>query len=276
MPGEAVISEPETNAPAAGKSGRKPDSREAVDIAREHPPCTLRLAEEIMLLLLDEAGGAFNRIPALQRDYALAGSVVLDLTLESRIDTDPERLFVIDPEPVEDDLLDPMLARIVQSSETHDAGHWIRQAVTQANDTFEGSVGRLVERGILDRKERRFLGIRRRSRYAIADATAAGEPKQRVLRILSDTDIPDVRSIVLISLADACGILENPAVRPGIPFGGRADQPNPQSGSGRPIRVQDAGCGRDGVGHPRDTGAVSLTLYGREQEGDCVDVPNLG
>ena len=203
------MNEPETNTPEAGNSGGKPCSQEAVDIAREHPPRTLRLAEEIMLLLLDEAEGACNRMPALQRDYALAGSVLLDLTLESRIDTDPERLFVLDSEPLGDDLLDPMLARIVQSSETHDAGHWVRQAVTQANDAFERSAGRLVERGILDRKERRFLGIRGRSRYEITDAEAAGEPKRRVLRILSDADIPDVRDMVLISLADACGILEN-------------------------------------------------------------------
>ena len=203
------MNQPETNTPEAGNSGGKPGSQEAVDIARERPPRILRLAEEIMLLLLDEAGSAFNRVPALQRDYALAGSVVLDLTLESRIDTDLERLFVIDPEPLGDDLLDPMLARIVQSSETHDAGHWIRQAVTQANDAFERSAGRLVERGILDRRERRFLGIRRRSRYEIADAEAAGEPKQRVLRILFNTNVPDVRDSVLISLADACGILEN-------------------------------------------------------------------
>ena len=46
-------------------------------------------------------------------------------------------------------------------------------------------------------------------RYEIADAKAAGEPKQRVLRVLSNTNVPDVRDIVLISLADACGILEN-------------------------------------------------------------------
>ena len=53
------------------------------------------------------------------------------------------------------------------------------------------------------------MGIRRRSRYEITDAEAAGEPKQRVQRSLSDTDIPDARDIVLISLAGACGILEN-------------------------------------------------------------------
>ena len=202
------MNQPETNALEAGKSGEKPGLQEAVDIAREHPPRTLRLAEEIMLLLFDEAEGAFTRMPALQRDYALAGSVLLDLTLESRIDTDPERLFVLDPEPVGDDLLDPMLVRIVQSSDTHDAGHWIRQAVAQANDAFDRSAGRLVERGILERKERRFLGIRRRAGYEIADAEAL-KPKRRVLRILSDTDIPDVRDMVLISLADACGILES-------------------------------------------------------------------
>ena len=169
-------------------------------IAHAPPPRTLRLAEEIMLLLLDDTEGTFSRIPALQHDYALVGSVVLELALESRIDMDSERLFVIDPGPRGDDLIDPMLARIVQSSETHDAGHWIRRAVTQAVDAYGRSAGRLVERGILDRKERRFLGIRRRSRYEITDAEAAGEPKRRVLRGLSDTDIPDERSIVLIVL----------------------------------------------------------------------------
>ena len=69
----------------------------------------LRFAEEIMLLLLDDKGGRFADVPALSLEYALAGAVLMDLTLEFRIDTDPERLFVIDPAPLEDDLLDPTL-----------------------------------------------------------------------------------------------------------------------------------------------------------------------
>ena len=44
----------QTDTPEAGKSGG------AADIARDRPPRTLRLAEEIMLLLLDEAEGAFQ------------------------------------------------------------------------------------------------------------------------------------------------------------------------------------------------------------------------
>ena len=80
----------------------------------------LRFAEEIMLLLLDDGGGEFTDLPALSVEYALAGAVLMDLALENRIDTDLERLFVIDPTPLEDDLLDPTLACIAQSAETHD------------------------------------------------------------------------------------------------------------------------------------------------------------
>ena len=57
----------------------------------------LRLAEEMMLLILDDVSGEFVRVSKWSLDCALAGAVLMDLSLENRIDTDPERLFVIDP-----------------------------------------------------------------------------------------------------------------------------------------------------------------------------------
>ena len=68
-----------------------------------------------MLLLLDKHG-KFVGVPALSLEHALAGAVLMDLALEGRIDTDPDRLFVIDPTPLGDELLDPTLAHIVQSA----------------------------------------------------------------------------------------------------------------------------------------------------------------
>ena len=81
----------------------------------------LRFAEEIMLLMLDDKGGKFADVPRLWLHYALAGAVLMDLALERRIDTDPKQLVVIDPSPLGDDLLDPVLARIVRSTETRDS-----------------------------------------------------------------------------------------------------------------------------------------------------------
>ena len=89
----------------------------------------LRFAEEIMLLILDDSG-EFVAVPTWPLHCALGGGVLMDLALEGRIDTDPERLFVVDPTPVGDDLLDSTLARIAETPDTFDARHWVR---TMAN-----------------------------------------------------------------------------------------------------------------------------------------------
>ena len=80
----------------------------------------LRFSEEMLLLLLDDKGREFADIPMLSFKYALAGAVLMDLTMDGRIDTDENRLFVTDPTSLDDELLDPTLARIVESAEEHD------------------------------------------------------------------------------------------------------------------------------------------------------------
>ena len=166
----------------------------------------LRFAEEIMLLLLDDKGGRFVAARSVSLEYALAGAVLGDNALEGRIDTDTERLFMIDPAPLEDDLLDPTLARIAQSVETHDPGHWINQTATHAGDIQERSLARLVERGILRREDDRFMWVFHERRYPMIDNKAVQEVKLRIMGVLFSDEIPDARDIVIISLADACGI----------------------------------------------------------------------
>ena len=166
----------------------------------------LRFAEEIMLLLLDDKGGRFVDARSTSRECALAGAVLMDLALEGRIDTDPERLFVIDPTPLKDDLLDPTLIRIVQSPKRRDTRQWIEQTVTYAGDIQERSLVRLVERGILRREDDRFMWVFHERRYPIIDNKAVQEVKLRIMGVLFSDEIPDARDIVIISLADACGI----------------------------------------------------------------------
>ena len=139
-------------------------------------------------------------------EYALAGAVLMDLALEGRIDTDPERLFVIDPAPLEDDLLDPTLARIVQCPKRCDTRQWIEQMAAHAGDIQERSLARLVERGILRREDDRFMWVFQTRRYPMLDNKAVREVKLRIMGVLPGDEIPDPRDIVIISLADACGI----------------------------------------------------------------------
>ena len=166
----------------------------------------MRFVEEILLLLLRDEGGKFVAVPGIALDNALAGGVLMDLALENRIDTDPERLILVDPTPVGDSLLDPTLAAIADG-EQRDALYWVGQTALRAAEIRRQALSRLVERGILEHDEGRFLWVFRSRRYPIIDGRAEREVKLRILGVLLSDDIPDPRDIVIIGLADACGLL---------------------------------------------------------------------
>ena len=166
----------------------------------------MRFVEEILLLLLRDEDGKFVAVPGIALDNALAGGVLMDLALENRIDTDLERLILVDPTPVGDSLLDPTLAAIA-GGEQRDALYWVGQTALRAAEIRRQALSRLVERGILEHDEGRFLWVFRSRRYPIIDGRAEREVKLRILGVLLSDDIPDPRDIVIIGLADACGLL---------------------------------------------------------------------
>ena len=169
---------------------------------------TLRFAEEVLLLLLNEDKGKFVRVSDWSTRYAFGGSVLMDLALENRIDTDLEKLILLDSTPVGDPLLDPMLAEIVREPETHGIRYWVEHAGALEDEIREGALERLIERGALERREHRVLWVFRSQRYAIADDKPARQVKLRILNLLFSDELPTPRDIVTICLADACGIFQ--------------------------------------------------------------------
>ena len=166
----------------------------------------LRFAEEIMLLLLDDEQEKFVRVPDWSMRYSLAGAVLMDLALEDRIDTDLDKLILVDGTPLEDPVLDPVLADIDAARGTHDARFWVERAANRADEIREAAIDRLVERGILERREDRLLWVFRSRRYPVIDGKAEREVKLRIMEVLFSDVIPTPRDVVIICLSDACGI----------------------------------------------------------------------
>ena len=90
--------------------------------------------------------------PAGRWDYAIAGSVLMDLAMENRIDTDLENLILIDATPLNDSLLDPTLVEI-EAGEKNNTRYWVEQAAQNAYAIREEALSRLVAQGILERTE---------------------------------------------------------------------------------------------------------------------------
>ncbi len=169
----------------------------------------LRFPEELMLLILDDEDGKFARVPDRQLRYALAGGVLMDLALENRIDTDLKQLILVDSGPLEDGMLDPTLADIAEATETHDARFWVeRTALRSADAIRQEALDRLVQRGILQRQEDRFLWVFRSRRYPVIDDRLEREVKLRIMEILFSDEIPTPRDVVIIGLAHACNLFE--------------------------------------------------------------------
>ena len=166
----------------------------------------LRFAEEIMLLLLHDENGRFERVPDWSLGYALGGGVLMDLALENRIDTDLQELILLDDTPVGDSLLDPTLAEIVATEDRRDARFWIERTAGRADDIREEALARLVKNGTLELHEDRVLWVFRSRRYPVVDGKAEREVKLRIMEVLFSDEIPDPRDVVIICLADACAL----------------------------------------------------------------------
>ena len=174
----------------------------------------LNIAEELLLWLMDEDSGEFTTIPARTLGYALTGAVLIELDIQHRIDVSPETLVAIDPTPLDDDLLDPVLADIVAVS--RDAAHspefWVRRTAQNSEQLRAGALAGLSAQGMVEADDSGFFFLSRHTararRHAATQNGRAEDIQQRILQAIFSDAIPDTRDIVIISLAHACDIFQ--------------------------------------------------------------------
>ena len=175
----------------------------------------LTFYEEIMVLLLHDENGTFLPVSEHTLNRALTGAVLMDLAFANRIDTDPKQLTVIDTPTTGDPLLDRILARIAGEEATADTRAWIETLSAEEASTDQAmtirmtALDRLVERGVLERREEKFLWVFRSRRYPTIDGKVEQEAKKRIADVLFSDEIPDPRDVALICLVDSCNILHS-------------------------------------------------------------------
>ncbi len=175
---------------------------------RRIPEFPIRLAEELILLMLNERTGYLEMVPGWNFSCVMAGAVIADLALEDRIDTDLDALYLVDPSPTGDDLLDPTLNEIAESRETRDSQYWIERNTARSEEIVSATLDRLVERGILDYESGGFWtlsrSVSRSGHYPISDERTRQEAKARVLSVILNDFIPDPRDAILVALMHTC------------------------------------------------------------------------
>lgn len=171
--------------------------------------CPLSFAEELYLLALDDKAGVVRSMPAYALDYALGGAILMELALANRIDSDLTALNVISSDATGDALLDDVLKELHERPELHSISYWLKTLADQSTAIEKRVLASLIRKGILRQENRRVLWVFEVRRYPLVGDREVKEVRTRLRELIFGTDIPEARDIVLVSLGNACRLLDD-------------------------------------------------------------------
>jgi len=167
----------------------------------------LRISEEILLLALDEKTGRLHALPERALEFALAGALLAELEERDRLENDATQIIVKDASTVGDAVLDLALAILPKNEPRLTIQKALARIALRAKDIKELLFADLVNKGVLQAHEQKFLWVLRERRYPVKDDREEREVRARIRDIvLNPAAVPARQDIVLIGLMDACDL----------------------------------------------------------------------
>ncbi len=167
----------------------------------------LTVPEEFLLLTVKDDDGGFVDIPREAVSAGFIGAAIMELALQNRIDSDLDRIWIVDKTPTGEACVDLVLQQISGPNFDLEAAKLIDQLVVYGTQVRELALDRLCERKILAKAEGRVLWFLKARRYPVMDGKEIREVKLRLMEVLLRDELPDPRDVCLMSLAETCGII---------------------------------------------------------------------
>ena len=167
----------------------------------------LTMLEEVVLLAVDEQTGHLRSTREFGTSYALVGALFFDLALARKIDTDTEAIHIVDRTPTGNATLDRVLAQMAQKPQLTTVRAWIEEIFMRRDDLEAQALGSLIQQGVLRHEKSKRLWIIDVERFPMVDNQPQQHVKLRLAQAILTDAIPDTRDIMLVSIAEACGLL---------------------------------------------------------------------
>lgn len=173
----------------------------------------LTIAEELLLIALDDDEGKIISShwgpvlvhPILER--GLIGAILVELAFLDRLALEQDHLVVRDPSPTGVAILDEFLDTVRQSEKKRPPQGWIKKLGKDDQVLEKRLLAGLVQEGILQEQEGRFLWVFRTRSHPMVDDGPERSVRERVSAFLGG-DAPDARTLLLVRLVAACKLVE--------------------------------------------------------------------
>ena len=169
----------------------------------------LTIPEELFLLTVNDRTGRRAFLKSKKFDILLSAAILMDLALQNRIDSDLDNVIPDKPEPTGNRLLDVTLEQIQQSREHQKINWWLVKLAEKGTRFREILVSGLLEKGLLRmEREHVFLGFSSNKYPILINDQEVLEVKTRIKALIFSDDLPDLRDVVIISVAWFGGLLD--------------------------------------------------------------------
>jgi hypothetical protein len=167
----------------------------------------LLLAEELLLLALDDERGSILPDARIAIDYGLTGALLMDLALHGCVALEKEHVTVTDV-PAS---LPPLLreaAEVLHEKPGKKLRYWIQYLGHRVPHLRQRLIDGLIARGSLEKRESRILWLFHVEHYPEHDGRAEHDIRQRIDAVLLHGNNPDARTHMLVGLTASCRLID--------------------------------------------------------------------
>ncbi len=170
----------------------------------------LTIAEEIFLLVLNDAKGSIPNGIAIPLQFSLGGAVLSELFLSRKILlNEHKKIILIDESQCDEPILDQALEKIrISQSHLHKIPYWIKEINSQPKSFMKHLAEGLVHKEILHQQEKRYLWVVPYLVFPQKDASAKYWVKQHLRGVVLAGDIADTHTMMMLNLLCAGSLLD--------------------------------------------------------------------
>ena len=166
------------------------------------------LAEELLLLVMDDKTGKISVSSAGTINLGFAGAMLMDLGFRESIICN-EKILRTNKNAIIDD---PILEKIfneIKKKENLDISYWIKYISNNYNSYRIEIIKRFEEEGIIDRLIVKELKIFRRVLHPLLIPEVKLNLKKAIQAVILGNDQPDERIIGLLALIKSCNLIKS-------------------------------------------------------------------
>ncbi len=166
----------------------------------------LTIAEQLLLLGLNDKKGSVVFSASNSLPYGLAGALIFDLYFQNRIRFEGKNIYVVSRTTTSNEIADEALYLLYQETKVHNVKYWVKRIHDKIKNLGIRLADRLVEEKILEKKEHHFLWVDY-SRYPTRDAVPEREVRNTIRNIVLYDQKPAEKEMALVCLVQASGLI---------------------------------------------------------------------